>query len=144
MYFSSFVFFTLNLLYIIFINLLFFLLLKISNCNAVPSHGTHVNDRFCQGWLKIQIEWQKTFFVRQLVNLPPTPLPLDNVHTQKFCFYLPYVLTICSITPLSACSVGNPFKISFQIVRYNIRMLCFLVTFKYQKYWMFIVNLHSF
>ena len=42
MYIPTFVFLTLNLLYIIFIDMSRFLLLKISNCNAVVSCGTDI------------------------------------------------------------------------------------------------------
>ena len=89
-------------------------------------------------------------------NLPcesssPLPLPtpthhpvIDSVHTRHLHFYLPCILTISSISSLSVCSVGNPFKKSFQIVRYNIHRLCCYITFKNQKYRMLIVNLRSF
>ena len=59
---------------------------------------------------------------------------LDDAETRGY-FYLPYILTISSISPLlSVCSVGNPFKKSFQIIRYNIHMSCCHITFKYQNY----------
>ena len=47
------------------------------------------------------------------VNLWTLRTPIDNVdnaHTQNSYFYLPYVFTISSISPLSVYSVGNPFN----------------------------------
>ena len=61
-------------------------------------------------------KWVMENVLRTLTCEPHNPPTIDNVHTQNSHFYLPYVLTICSISPLSVCNVGNPFKRSFQIV----------------------------
>ena len=66
------------------------------------------------------------------VNLWTLRTPIDNVdnaHTQNSHFYLPYVLTISSISPLSVYSVGNPFKMKSLSKLYDIIYIhiCYVV-----------------
>ena len=82
-------------------------------------------------WMTENILWTLTYEPKQTINI--------NFKIHIFIFP-----TICSISPFSVCSVANPFKKSFQIVRYNTHMLPCHITFKYQKYRMFIINLRSF